>query len=64
MIVDRLALIASKIVSEQQNGFIRGRHISECICTTSEAISMLDYKAFEGHIALNLDINKAFDTID
>lgn len=41
VLADRLAKIAQKIISPQQRGFIKGRHISDCICTSSEAINML-----------------------
>lgn len=64
VIADRLAIIAPKVISIQQRGFIKGRQISDCICTTSEAINMLDYKAFGRNVALKLDIRKSFDTID
>lgn len=61
---NRLASIAPKIISPQQRGFIRGRHIQECICITSEAVNLLDYKTFGGNLVLKLDIKKAFDTLD
>lgn len=64
VIADRLAKVAPKIISEQQRGFIKGRDIADCICITSEAINMLDYKTFGGNIALKFDSKKAFDTID
>lgn len=35
ILADRLAIVASKIISVQQRGFIRGRHITDCICTAS-----------------------------
>ncbi|GAU50263.1 hypothetical protein TSUD_409090 [Trifolium subterraneum] len=44
--------------------FIRDRHISECICITSEAINLLDKKSFRGNLALKIDIRKAFDNLD
>lgn len=64
VLADRLAITAPKIISEQQRGFIKGRHISECIFSTSEAINLLDSKAFGGNVALKFDIKKAFDTLD
>lgn len=64
VIVDRLALISPKVISMQQRGFVNGRQIFDCICTTSEDVNMLDYKSFGGNIALKFDIRKAFDTID
>lgn len=64
VLADRLAAIASRIISPQQRGFVRGRHIQDCICIASEAANLLDYKTFGGNLALKLDIKKAFDTID
>ncbi|CAL0326169.1 unnamed protein product [Lupinus luteus] len=64
VLADRLALIAPKIVSSQQRGFIKGRQIHDCICIASEAINLLDHKSFGGNLAIKLDIKKAFDTID
>ncbi|XP_019455110.1 PREDICTED: uncharacterized protein LOC109356233 [Lupinus angustifolius] len=61
---DGLALIAPKIISNQQRSFIKDRHIQDCICIASEAINLLDHKTFGGNLALKLDIKKAFDTID
>jgi hypothetical protein len=64
ILANRLSLIAPKIISGHQKGFIRDRHISECICITSEAINLLDKKSFGGNLALKIDIRKAFDTLD
>jgi hypothetical protein len=64
ILANRLSLIAPKIISDHQKGFIRDRHISECICITSEAINLLDKKSFGGNLALKIDIRKAFDTLD
>lgn len=64
VMADRLAKIAPCIVSENQRGFIQGRHIGECICLTSEAINLLEKKSFGGSLALKIDIKKAFDTMD
>lgn len=61
MLADRLTLIAPKIISDQQWGFLKGRHITECIYTTSEAINLLDNRSFGGNISLKFDIK---DTLD
>lgn len=42
VLVDRLALVAPKIISENQRSFVKGRQISYCICTASECINLLD----------------------
>lgn len=44
-------------------GFIRDRHISDCVILSLEAINMLDRKQFGGNLALKVDILKAFDTL-
>lgn len=64
VLTDILASIAPKIISENQRGFIEGRQISDCVCITSEAINMLENKAYGGNLALEVDIKKAFDTLD
>jgi ribonuclease HI len=64
ILADRLAVIAPKIVSEHQRGFIKDRHIYECIGIASEAINLLDKKSFGGNMAMKIDIKKAFDTLD
>ncbi|XP_019425141.1 PREDICTED: uncharacterized protein LOC109334024 [Lupinus angustifolius] len=64
VLADRLASIATKIISPQQRGFIKERKIQDCICIASEAINLLEHKAFGGNLAIKLDIKKAFDTMD
>ncbi|XP_019427157.1 PREDICTED: uncharacterized protein LOC109335477 [Lupinus angustifolius] len=64
VLADRLALIAPKITSSQQRGFIKDRHIQDCICIASEATNLLDHKTFGGNLAIKLDVKKTFDTID
>ncbi|KAE9602007.1 putative RNA-directed DNA polymerase [Lupinus albus] len=64
ILASRLTVIAPNIVSSQQRGFLKERHIQDCICIASEAINLLDYKSFGGNLAIKLDIKKAFDTLD
>ncbi|XP_019433032.1 PREDICTED: uncharacterized protein LOC109339940, partial [Lupinus angustifolius] len=64
VLADRLAIIAPKLISNHQRGFIKDRKIQDCICIASEAINMLDHKTFRGNLAIKLDIMKAFDTLD
>ncbi|KAF1883223.1 hypothetical protein Lal_00030326 [Lupinus albus] len=56
VLASRLVVIAPKIVSPQQRGFIKDRNIQDCICLASEAANLLDYKAFGGNQAIKLDI--------
>jgi hypothetical protein len=64
VLADRLANIMPTIISKKQRGFIQGRNIEDCICLASEAINLLNKKAFGGNVALKIDISKAFDTLD
>lgn len=64
VLADRLSSIATKIISNQQRGFIKDRQIAYYICITSEAVNILDHKAYGGNLALTFDIKKFFDTID
>jgi len=64
ILADRLSIITMRIISPEQQGFIRDRNISECIIIASEAINMIDKRQFGGNVALKIDIKKAFDTLD
>jgi len=64
ILADRLAPIMPHIILEEQRGFIKGRNIKDCICLTSEAVNLLNKKAFGGNMACKIDISKAFDTLD
>jgi len=44
ILVDRLALVATRIISPNQYGFVQGRQIHDCIGIASKAISMLSKK--------------------
>jgi len=64
ILADILAIIMPRLISHEHKGFIRGRNIKDCICTTYEAINLLHKKAFGGNITFKIDISKAFDTLD
>ena len=64
ILADRLGLIAAKIISPNQRGFIPGRHIHDCIMTASEAVNLLHKKAYGGNLAMKIDVRKAFDTVN
>jgi len=64
VLADRLAKILPNIVSQEQRAFIHGRNIKDCICLTSEAINLMQAKAYGGNLAMKVDIAKAFDTLD
>jgi len=63
ILIDKLASIAARIVSPNQNDFIKGWHIKDCIGITSEAINMLSKKIIGGNVAFKIDISKAFDSL-
>lgn len=63
ILADRLPSIVTRIISPQQNAFIKGRSIHDCIGLVSEHVQLLDRKAFGGNIGIKLDIHKAFDTL-
>ncbi|XP_019452189.1 PREDICTED: uncharacterized protein LOC109354244 [Lupinus angustifolius] len=62
VLADRLAKIAPTIISQHQRGFIKDRHIHDCIFIASEAINLLDHKTLGGNLAIK--VKKAFDIID
>ena len=64
ILVDRLAQIATRIVSPYQFGFIRDRHIEDCIALASDCVNVLHKKCYGGNLAMKIDIRKAFDTLD
>lgn len=64
ILADRLAVICRRIISLQQQGFVRDRNISECVILASEVINSLIKKQFGGNIVIKVDIRKAFDTLD
>ncbi|KAK2658878.1 hypothetical protein Ddye_005411 [Dipteronia dyeriana] len=63
IIADRLAKICSRIISPNQYGFIRGRQIGDCIVGASECFNVLNNCSRGRHLALKIDIRKAFDSI-
>ena len=61
--VDMLVIVAARIISPNQYGFVQGRQIQDCIGVASEAINMLSKKVRGGNVAYKVDIHKAFDTL-
>ncbi|KAK3217930.1 hypothetical protein Dsin_011900 [Dipteronia sinensis] len=64
ILADRLAQIAARIVSPHQFGFIRDRHIEDCIALASDYVNVTHKKCYGGNLAMEIDIHKAFDTLD
>ncbi|KAI9154331.1 hypothetical protein LWI28_024522 [Acer negundo] len=48
ILADRLARVAARIISPQQFGFIRDRHIEDCIALTSDCVNVLQKKCYGG----------------
>ncbi|CAK8577995.1 unnamed protein product [Lathyrus sativus] len=60
----RLGTIMLSLISKEQNKFIHGRLIRDCIAITSEAFNILLNKSINGNLCLKIDMAKAFDTLD
>lgn len=54
IIADWLALVASQIITANQSGFIRGRHIEDCMAAASKCLNMLNNRCFGGNIAVKI----------
>lgn len=63
ILVDRLASVATRIMSPNQFGFIPWRGILESIVIASKAANNLEKRYGRRNMILKLDIRKAFDTI-
>ena len=62
-IANRMKKIISKIISQSQSGFIKGRYIGENIRLIQEVIDHLNMSNTDG-LLLFVDFEKAFDSID
>nr|XP_027120658.1 uncharacterized protein LOC113737662 [Coffea arabica] len=60
---DRLARILPKIISPQQSGFVKGRHISDNFLLAQELISGIRRSNKGGNVVLKLDMAKAYDRV-
>lgn len=64
IIVDRLALVTSKIISLNQFGFFKRRNVKDCIVSAFECVNLLKMHCFGGNMAVKIEIHKAFETLD
>lgn len=64
ILADRLVIIMHNLVSKEHKGFIRGRNVGDGICLASEGSNSLDKKCFGGNMAIKVDFNKAFETLN
>jgi len=51
LLANKLSIVAMRIVSPEQRGFLRDRNILECIILASEAVNMIDRRQFGGNMA-------------
>jgi len=58
ILADRLAIVATRMISPNQYGFVQGRQIQDCIGITSEVINMFSKKVIGGNVAYKVDIIK------
>ncbi|KAL2336043.1 hypothetical protein Fmac_010489 [Flemingia macrophylla] len=64
ILADRLAVVAAKFVSPQQQGFLKGREVLGNIAMASEAFNILGHRVCGRNVILKLNFFKAFDTLD
>lgn len=62
IISDHLAIMASKIITPNQFGFLQGSHIEDCILSVYFA-NILGKKCYGGNVTMKIDIKKAFDSM-
>ena len=62
-IVGKLQNVISKLVNEDQVGYITGRYIGETIRTIDDIMILTEKEQMPGFITL-LDFEKAFDSIE
>jgi len=63
ILTNRVNIICNRVISHNQNGFIKGHQIEDCVYITSEIINMLSKEAKDGSIVIKIDISKAFDIL-
>lgn len=66
VLVNRLKLIFSSLISENQSAFVPGRKISDNLLVAFEVLHHMNRKnhGSDGEVALKLNISKAHDRVD
>ncbi|KAJ3701906.1 hypothetical protein LUZ61_005611 [Rhynchospora tenuis] len=65
LVATRLRPFLKKVVSQEQNAFLKGRSIADNIILVKEILHSFSQKNFKQHaFLLKADINKAFDKLD
>ena len=62
VIANRLKKVLTYLISEQQTGFINGRHMSDCTRLIYDTIHFVEYNKIPGLLML-VDFKKAFDLV-
>ena len=64
VIANQFKLIMDKLVTPMQSSFVPGRHITNNIIVTQEAVhSMKRMKGKDGYMAVKIDLEKAYDRL-
>ncbi|XP_057779593.1 uncharacterized protein LOC130998178 [Salvia miltiorrhiza] len=63
ILANRLSIVASRYISDNQFGFISGRSIHDCIMIGSEGVNCMKRFGKGINMACKIDIKKAFDTL-
>ncbi|XP_062075005.1 uncharacterized protein LOC133779015 [Humulus lupulus] len=64
MICKRLREVLPDIISENQSGFIKGRHIAHNIMICQDMVRGYDRKSAKSSCLFKIDLQKAYDTLD
>ena len=64
IIATRLGNFVGDFMTSNQFSFIKGRSIHQCIAIASDMVNVLDKSSFRGAMAIKVDIQKAFDTME
>ena len=60
---DRLAQLLLRVVSPQQSGFVKGRHISDNLLLAQEIVMDIGKLSCGGNVVIKLDMKKAYDRV-
>ncbi|XP_022869151.1 uncharacterized protein LOC111388627 [Olea europaea var. sylvestris] len=64
ILVQRMSVILSRIISQEQGAFIPGRSIFENITLTQELVNSLNKKVRGGNVMIKVDMAKAYDRVE
>ena len=64
LVTSRLRPLLNRLISPEQCGFVKGRHIHDNIMLVNELAQSLDYDVRGSNTIITLDMEKAFERID